>query len=64
MPPASPKKGTVSTALSGKEDMKTVYLCKKCQVPLHIICFKDRIHTFLYSTVFSFFLSFFHLHYI
>jgi hypothetical protein len=33
-------------ALSGKHDMKTVYLCEKCKVPLHIFCFKERIRSF------------------
>jgi hypothetical protein len=30
-------------ALQKKADMKTVFLCEKCKVPLHIHCFKDRI---------------------
>ncbi len=48
-------------ALSGKQDMKTVYLCEKCKVLFHIFCFKERIRTFLYPTVFSFFLSFIYI---
>jgi hypothetical protein len=33
--------------LQGKQDMKTVFLCEKCQVPLHTFCFKGRILDFL-----------------
>jgi hypothetical protein len=30
--------------LDGHKDNKTVFLCEKCEVPLHTHCFKDRIH--------------------
>lgn len=33
-------------ALQKKPDMKTVYLCEKCKVPLHVHCFKGRIFYF------------------
>ncbi len=34
--------------LQGKQDMKTVFLCEKCQVPLHTFCFKGRILEFFF----------------
>lgn len=33
-------------ALLKKADKKAVFICSKCQVPLHIHCFKERIFTF------------------
>lgn len=30
-------------ALEGKKDLKSVNMCEKCQVPLHVHCFKERI---------------------
>lgn len=32
--------------IDGHKDNKTVYQCEKCEMPLHIHCFKDRIHCF------------------
>jgi hypothetical protein len=29
--------------LEGKKDMKAVFMCDKCTVPLHTHCFKERI---------------------
>jgi len=43
-------------ALQKKPDMKTVFVCEKCKVPLHIHCFKERIF-------FSYELNFFNLNF-
>lgn len=48
-------------ALSGKHDMKTVYLCEKCKVPLHIFCFKERIRSFLIKFFLFYILLYLHL---
>lgn len=31
-------------SLKGKADLKSVYSCEKCRIPLHVDCFKERIH--------------------
>jgi hypothetical protein len=41
-------------ANEGKRDMKTVLLCEKCQVPLHVHCFKEKIHALQFQTDYFF----------
>ena len=44
-------------SLDGKKDMKTLFMCEKCKVPLHQHCFKEKIHsnTLLHILSFKFF---------
>ncbi len=40
-------------ALEGKRDLKSVNMCEKCEVPLHVHCFKERIFVVVRLSLFS-----------
>lgn len=42
-------------ALSNKKDMKTTFMCEKCEMPLHTFCFKERILFFIEQYIFGLF---------